>query len=178
MVTLLVVALALGLNNFGASIAIGVSGVDRRTGIKVATVFGLFDIVMPATGMLIGRGLASELGHAARWAGAGILAMAAVYGLIEALRGDDDTPQVWHGWRLLVSGAALSLDDLAVGLALGAVSVPIAVAVLTFGVTSAIMSIIGLELGAKLGTAAGDHGEVVAGIVLICVSAAMAAGWL
>jgi manganese efflux pump family protein len=64
-----------------------------------------------------------------------------------------------------------------VGLALGAVSVPIVVAVTAFGITSAVMSIIGLELGAKLGTVAGDRGEVVAGIVLICVAAAMAAGW-
>jgi putative Mn2+ efflux pump MntP len=38
MVALLVVAVVLGLNNFGAAIAIGVSGVDRRTSIKVATV--------------------------------------------------------------------------------------------------------------------------------------------
>jgi putative Mn2+ efflux pump MntP len=178
MVALLAVAIALGLNNFGASIAIGVSGVSRRTGIKVATVFGLFDVVMPATGMLIGHRLAGDLGHAARWAGAGVLAVAAVYGLVEALRGDDDTPQAWGGWRLLISGAALSLDDLAVGLALGAVSVPIVVAVTAFGITSAVMSIIGLELGAKLGMVAGDRGEVVAGIVLICVAGAMAAGWL
>jgi manganese efflux pump family protein len=178
MVALLVVAVALGLNNFGASIAIGVSGVDRRTELKVATVFGLFDVVMPGTGMLIGDRLAGELGHAARWAGAGILAAAAVWGLVEALRGDDDTPQVWHGWRLLVSGAALSLDDLAVGLALGTVRFPIVVAVIAFGVMSAVMSVIGVELGAKLGKAAGDHGEVVAAIVLICVAVAMAAGWL
>jgi hypothetical protein len=40
------------------------------------------------------------------------------------------------------------------------------------------MSIIGLELGAKLGTAAGEHGEVAAGIILIGVAGAMAAGWL
>ncbi len=45
MVALLVVAVALGLNNFGAAIAIGVGGVDRRTEIKVATVFGLCDVV-------------------------------------------------------------------------------------------------------------------------------------
>ena len=64
---LLVVAVALGLNNFGAAIAIGVSGVDRRTEIKVATVFGLCDVVMPAIGMLIGTGLAGPLGAAARW---------------------------------------------------------------------------------------------------------------
>jgi manganese efflux pump family protein len=178
MVALLVVAVALGLNNFGAAIAIGVSGVDRRTEIKVATVFGLCDVVMPATGMLIGTGLAGPLGSAARWAGAGILFVTAVWGLVEALRGGDDAPQVWHGWRLLVSGAALSLDDLAVGLALGTVRYPIVLAVSLFGLMSFVMSIIGLKLGGKLGTAAGEHGEVVGAIVLIGISGAMAMGWL
>jgi manganese efflux pump family protein len=178
MVALLVVAVALGLNNFGAAIAIGVSGVDRRTEIKVATVFGLCDVVMPAIGMLIGTGLAGPLGSAARWAGAGILFVTAVWGLIEALRGGDDTPKAWHGWRLLVSGAALSLDDLAVGLALGTVRYPIVLAVALFGFMSFVMSIIGLKLGGKLGTAAGEHGEVVGAIVLIGISGAMAMGWL
>ena len=178
MVALLVVAVALGLNNFGAAIAIGVSGVDRRTELKVATVFGLCDVVMPATGMLIGTRLAGPLGSAARWAGAGILFVTAVWGLIEALRGGDDAPHVWHGWRLLVSGAALSLDDLAVGLALGTVRYPIVLAVALFGLMSFVMSIIGLRLGGKLGTAAGEHGEVVGAIVLIGISGAMAMGWL
>jgi putative Mn2+ efflux pump MntP len=178
MLALLIVAVALGLNNFGAAIAIGVSGVDRRTEIKVATVFGLCDVVMPATGMLIGTGLAGPLGSAARWAGAGILLATAVWGLTEALRGDDDAPKIWHGWRLLVSGAALSLDDLAVGLALGTVRFNIVLAVSLFGAMSFIMSIIGLRLGGKLGTATGEHGEVVGAIVLIGISGAMALGWL
>jgi manganese efflux pump family protein len=180
MVALLVVAVALGLNNFGAAIAIGVSGVDRRTELKVATVFGLCDVVMPATGMLIGTGLAGPLGSAARWAGAGILFATAVWGLIEALRGgdDDETPQAWHGWRLLVSGAALSLDDLAVGLALGTVRYSIVLAVALFGLMSFVMSIIGLKLGGKLGTAAGEHGEIVGAVILIGISGAMALGWL
>ena len=97
MVALLVVALALGLNNFGAAIAIGVSGVDRPTGLKVAAVFGLWDVVMPAAGLLIGHGLAGELGRAARFTGAGVLAATAVWGLVEAARGDDDAPQAWQG---------------------------------------------------------------------------------
>jgi len=178
MVGLLVVAIALGLNNFGAAIAIGVSGVNRRTELKVATVFGLCDVVMPAIGMLIGTGLAGPLGSAARWAGAGILCATAIWGLIEALRGDDDTPKIWHGWRLLVSGAALSLDDLAVGLALGTVRYPIVLAVTLFGLLSFIMSIIGLQLGGKLGKATGEHGEVVGAIMLLGLSGVMAAGWL
>src|ERR1700753_2081327 len=178
MVGLFVVAVALGLNNFGAAIAIGVSDVDRRPEIKVATVFGLCDVVMPAIGMLIGTGLSGPLGSAARWAGAGILFATAVWGLFEALRGDDDAPQVWHGWRLLVSGAALSLDDLAVGLALGTVRYPIVLAVALFGLMSFVMSIIGLKLGGKLGRATGDHGEVVGAIMLLGLSGVMAAGWL
>src|ERR1700760_4209924 len=178
MVALLVVAVALGLNNFGAAIAIGVSGVDRRTEIKVATGFGLCDGVMPAIGMLIGTGLSGPLGSAARWAGAGILFATAVWGLFEALRGDDDAPQVWHGWRLLVSGAALSLDDLAVGLALGTVRYPIVLAVALFGLMSFVMSIIGLQLGGKLGKATGEHGEVVGAVMLLGLSGVMAAGWL
>jgi putative Mn2+ efflux pump MntP len=177
-IALLVVAIALGLNNFGAAIAIGVSGVDRRTEIKVATVFGLCDVVMPAAGMLIGTGLAGPLGSAARWAGAGILFLTAVWGLIEALRGGEDVPQLWEGWRLLVSGAALSLDDLAVGLALGTVRYPIVLAVTLFGVMSFVMSIVGLKLGGRLGAATGEHGEVVGAIVLIGIAAAMAMGWL
>jgi manganese efflux pump family protein len=178
MVALLIVALALGLNNFGAAIAIGVGGVDRRTELKVATVFGLCDVVMPAAGMLIGTRLAGPLGSAARWAGAGILFVTAVWGLVEVLRGDDDAPRIWHGWRLLVSGAALSLDDLAVGLALGTVRFPILLAVTAFGLMSFIMSIIGLQLGAKLGTVTGERGELVAAIMLIGLSGVMAAGWL
>jgi putative Mn2+ efflux pump MntP len=71
--------------------------------------------MMPAAGLLIGHGLAGEPGSAARWTGAGVLAATAVWGLIEAVRGDDDAPKAWHGWRLLVSGAALSLDDFAAG---------------------------------------------------------------
>jgi len=178
MVALLAVAVALGLNNFGAAVAIGVGGVDRRTEIKVATVFGLCDVVMPAIGMLIGTGLAGPLGSAARWAGAGILFVTALWGLVEVLRGDDDTPRIWHGWRLLVSGAALSLDDLAVGLALGTVRFPILLAVTAFGLMSFVMSIIGLQLGAKLGVVTGERGELVAGVMLIGLSGVMAAGWL
>src|SRR5580698_6173352 len=83
-------------------------------------------------------------------------------------------PRAWHGWRLLVSGAALSLDDFAVGLALGALAVPIIAAVITFGVFSAVLTLVGLELGAKLGLVTGERGEVVSGALLLCLAGAMA----
>jgi manganese efflux pump family protein len=176
-VTLLVVAAALGINNFAGSIGIGVSGAGWAVRVRVAAVFGLFETAMPVAGLLLGRDAASGLGSATRWTGAGLLAAVGVYQLLSR-RDPAADPDRWGGWRLLVTGAALSLDNLAVGFALGTVNVPVVLAVIVFGVVSIAMSLAGLELGARLGTIVGDKGRIIAGIALIAVGAAMAAGWL
>ena len=67
-------------------------------------------------------------GHAAHWIGAG---------------------------RLLVTGLALSTDNLAVGFALGAYRVSITVAAIVIGAVSVALSLLGLEIGARIGTRAG-----------------------
>jgi putative Mn2+ efflux pump MntP len=65
MLALLLVAGSLGLNNLAASIAIGLSGVDRATRTRTAVAFGLFEAGMPVIGLLIGRQLSHALGSAA-----------------------------------------------------------------------------------------------------------------
>lgn len=80
--------------------------------------------------------------------------------------------------RLIVTGAALSIDNLAVGFALSAYHVSLAVAVLVIGAVSVALSLAGLELGGRLGTRTGDRSELLGGLVLIAVGAALAAGVL
>jgi manganese efflux pump family protein len=175
MTALLVVAVALGLNNLAASVGIGMRGADRGTRLRVAAVFGAFETLMPLVGLLLGRGIAGQLGQAAHWFAAGLLIAAGGYILVEAVRRKEaPDPSRLRGWRLVAGGAALSLDNLAVGFALGSVHVPVAVAVIVVGVTSVVMSMIGLELGARIGTALGQYGEVFSGVVLICVGVVMA----
>jgi manganese efflux pump family protein len=65
MLALLLVAASLGLSNFAAAIAIGVSGIDARTR-RAGIVFGLFEAGMPLPGLLLGHGLAGTLGPACR----------------------------------------------------------------------------------------------------------------
>jgi putative Mn2+ efflux pump MntP len=81
-------------------------------------------------------------------------------------------------WRLLLSGLALSVDNLVVGFALGADGAPVLVGALVIGLVSVALSLIGLELGARIGRRAGDRGEQLAGLMLILVGAAIAAGAL
>lgn len=181
MLALLLSALALGLSNFAAAIGIGVSGVDARTRWRVGIVFGLFEAGMPIIGLAVGRGLATALGSAAHWIGGTLLIATGAYGLWQTRRGEDgeDDAAAAAGQsigRLLVTGLALSVDNLAVGFSLGAYRVSLPLAAVVIGAVSVTLSLIGLELGTRIGTAVGRRGELLGGIVLIGVGALIAAG--
>jgi putative Mn2+ efflux pump MntP len=176
---LILVALSLGLSNFAAAIGIGVSGASTRTRLQVGVIFGLFETGMPIAGLALGRSLASALGGAAHWISAALLIATGVWSAIQALRGDPGHAPAADNqrtWRLLVTGLAISVDNLAVGFALGAFHVSLAVAAITIGVISTGLSLVGLELGARIGARAGQRGEFVGAVVLIVVGVAIAAG--
>jgi putative Mn2+ efflux pump MntP len=183
-IAVVLVALSLGLSNFAASIGIGISGVDARTRWRVGLVFGLFEAGMPIVGLLLGRGLAGDLGGATRWIGAGLLIATGLWAVVQSLRGrgregDDQEAVAGQGTgRLLVTGAALSIDNLAVGFALGSYHVSLVAAAAIIGAVSVGLSLIGLELGSRLGARTGENGEIVGGAVLIGVGIALAAGVL
>jgi putative Mn2+ efflux pump MntP len=201
---LLLLAVALGLSNFAAAIGIGVSGVRGRDRVRIAVVFGVFEAGMPVLGVALGQGLASSLGHVARWLGGAALILIGVTGLVLARRGArpaggaarDGAPAgegaparegapageaapgrpPWRLGRVVASGLALSADNLAAGFALGAYHTGLAVAATVFGVVSVVMSLAGLELGAALGAGASDRCELVASAMLVAVGSAVAAG--
>jgi manganese efflux pump family protein len=180
MLALLLVAASVGMSNFAAAIAIGVSGVDARTRLRVGLVFGVFESGMPVVGLAVGDQIAGSLGHAARWVGAGVLIAAGGYSLVSSLRGGSaghgiETSTLGH-WRLVLTGLALSLDNLVVGFALGTYHVSIVQGALVIGIVSVSLSLIGLELGARIGKWAGERGEQLAGLMLISVGVAIAAG--
>jgi putative Mn2+ efflux pump MntP len=180
---LLLVAVSLGLSNFAASVGIGVAGIDKQTRLRVGVIFGLFETVMPIVGLLLSRSLAATLGHAAHWIGAGLLIATGLYALAQAVRsrdsqqaGDQPAQASLPTGRILITGLALSIDNLAVGFALGTYHVSFAVAAIVIGAVSGTLSVLGLELGNRIGSRAGDWGELVSGIVLIGAGIAIAAG--
>jgi manganese efflux pump family protein len=193
---LLLVACSLGLSNFAASVALGAGGVNARTVARVAVVFGVFEAGMPVAGLLLGRRLAHLLGAAAHWTGGALLIAAGAYALAQAVaarRGRRRAPAgrgtrdgagaspvalCCAGWRLVLAGLALSLDNLTVGFALGTYHVNLAVAAAVIGTVSVALSVTGLAVGSRLGRAAGRRGELLAGIILIGTGAAILAGAL
>jgi putative Mn2+ efflux pump MntP len=185
MLALLLVACSLGLSNFAASVGIGVSGVDARTRLRVGVIFGLFETGMPILGLLLGRALSSSLGHAAHWIGAALLIATGLYAVLQALRDLSNRgsqapakPAGPRTGRLLVTGVALSIDNLVIGFALGTFHVSAIVASVIIGAVSVTLSLAGLELGSRIGTKTGDSGELLGGLILIAVGITIAAGAL
>jgi putative Mn2+ efflux pump MntP len=136
---------------------------------------------MPIVGLLLGHGLATALGRPAHWIGAGLLIATGLYALVQAAatRGaraaDDQAARLGPG-RMLITGLALSIDNLAVGFALGTYHLNVMVAALVIGAVSVAMSLLGLELGSRIGSRAAGRGELIGGVVLIAVGIALAAG--
>ena len=149
MPTLLLVALALGLSNFAAAIGIGLPGIDRRIRLRVGLTFGLLETGMPILGLLLGRDLVHVLGGATRWIGAVLLVATGIYILIEALRNQAEKDLAAADpslSRLGVTGTALSVDNLAIGFALGTHHVTLLLAAALIGAISVGLSLMDLEL--------------------------------
>jgi manganese efflux pump family protein len=181
MLALLLVAGSLGLNNLAASIAIGLSGVDRATRTRTALAFGLFEAGMPLLGLVIGRQLSHALGGAADTVGGLLLIAVGARVTIAAVRSPHGSPATRAGagtGKLLVLAAALSIDNLVVGFALGAYRTPLVLSVAIIAIVSVGLSLLGLELGARLGARVERRSELLSGIVLIAVGLAILTGLL
>ena len=71
--------------------------------------------------------------------------------------------------KLILLGAGLSIDNLVIGFALGARDTPLILSVVVIGVVSVGLSLLGLELGSRLGAEVGHRSELAGARVLIAV---------
>jgi manganese efflux pump family protein len=187
MVALVLVAISLGVSNLAAAIGIGASGLSAAARLRVLLTFGLFEGGMPIVGLLIGHGLAAWTGRQAKWVGAALLVVVGSYAIftwVQARRRSQvSSPRTGassgSAWlKVTVSGFALSLDNLVAGFALGGYQVSLVVGALVFAVVSVVMSLAGLELGARIGNWTAESGELIGGVVLVGVGVAIGLGVL
>jgi manganese efflux pump family protein len=171
---------AVGANNFAVALALGALGQTTRR-VRITAVFGAFEFLIPLIGLLIGRGAAVILAGAGRWIGAALLAGLALWTLRSAAGGGDPERlarrvTTYRGLAALAAG--LSIDNLLVGFALGLGSTaPLVLA----GVIAAFavgFTLIGLQLGSAGRRHLERPAQWAAGIILLVLALAVAAGRL
>jgi putative Mn2+ efflux pump MntP len=178
-----IIFLSLGLDTLAVSLGLGMAGLPRQRWVRVGLTFACFEGLMPIIGLLIGHQLGSLLGEVAAYIAGGILVIVGGLEIREAVfeKDADDrddlpatVPTEEKQHPLILTGLSVSLDELAVGFALGVLDVPVGLALGYIAVQAFVLTFIGLQLGRRLGHHLGEHAELAAGIVLALLGVALA----
>ena len=138
----------------------------------VAALFGAFHTVMPLMGWVMGSRVEPLVQVWQAWVAFGLLAAIGGKMLWEAVKGGSAAPATdLYGLKvLLVLGVATSIDALAVGVTLPMLDAPLALSLVTIGLTTAVLSAMGLSAGRRFGALLGRRLDVGGGLMLIGVA--------
>jgi manganese efflux pump family protein len=168
----LILGFVLSLDNFRVSIALGTVPFGLRRAVQVALVFGLWDAIMPLVGLLIGRKIGEAVGDVAELVGAAALGGYGLYLVISALR-NPEPEELDHPWALFGIPFTLSLDNLFAGASLGLLGLAPWLTAAVFGVMTAVMSLVGLQLGRAAARVVRIRSDLVGGVTLIIAAVAL-----
>ncbi|UVI29960.1 manganese efflux pump MntP [Paenibacillus spongiae] len=167
LLTLLIIAVALGMDAFSLGIGIGLRGIAVFDILKMSALIALFHILMPLMGMFTGQYVSTLLGGVATTVAGGLLLLLGAHMIYSSLRGDA-VQSINHRtiWGMLLFALSVSIDSFSVGISLGMFAADVAITVLLFGFFGGVMSILGLLLGRRVGTSLGEYGEACGGVIL------------
>ena len=170
LIELFLVALSLSMDAFAVSLCKGLS-VGRPTPGQCLTCgawFGGFQALMPLIGFLLGvrfQGVISSVDH---WVAFVLLGLIGANMVREALGGDEEHVDSSFGPRaMLPLAVATSIDALAVGVTFAFLRVEIAPAVALIGVTTLVLSAIGVKVGSVFGDRFQSKAELAGGVILM-----------
>jgi putative Mn2+ efflux pump MntP len=139
---------------------------------QVALAFGLWDAIMPLIGLLVGRKIGDEVGDVAELVGAVALGAYGLYLVISALR-NPEPEELDHPWALFGIPFTLSLDNLFAGASLGLLGLAPWFSAAIFGAMTAVLSLVGLQLGRAAAHLVRIRSDLLAGVTLIIAAVAL-----
>lgn len=167
LLTLLIIAMALGFDAFSLGLGIGLKGIRLLDILKLGTVIGLFHILMPIGGILTGQLVSGLLGNVATTAAGILLVLLGGHMIYSSIRGEEAQSFDYRSLiGLLVLATTVSMDAFSVGVTLGMFSADLWLTIVLFGMFGGLMSMLGLMLGRKVSGSLGEYGEVLGGVIL------------
>ncbi len=169
--TILVIAVGLSMDAMAVSLGVGTTEHvnDRRSKLRLAMHFGIFQCLMTLLGWLAGSAVAQFISTFDHWVAFALLAYVGTTMIRAGSRPDMASYQTnpSKGNMLVMLSVATSLDAMAVGLSMAFLHMSILYPALVIGLVTFGLSIAALFLGNRLGEKFGKKMEVIGGIVLI-----------
>ncbi|MFV0467232.1 MAG: manganese efflux pump MntP family protein [Lachnospiraceae bacterium] len=168
------IGFGLSMDAFAVAICKGLSMKKIRITdtLIIAAVFGAFQAVMPWIGWMLGNQFSVYMKSIDHWIAFFLLLLIGGKMIFEAVRRDpNEACKVVriNVKELFVLGVATSIDALAVGLTFAFLEIPILQAMLVIGVTTFVISILGVYIGNHFGNRFEKRAEIAGGGILILI---------
>lgn len=165
-----IIGVSLSMDAFAVAVCKGLTlcKVKLSHAVTVGLYFGIFQALMPLIGYFLASTVASKIADYSFYIAFALLLLIGANMIREAIKGDDDTCTVSLSFKEMVPLAlATSIDALAVGVSFALVDVEIFSSVGLIGITTFVLSAIGVALGAFVGSKFRKVATIIGGSVLV-----------
>lgn len=170
LVTIIIMAFALGMDAFSISLGMGMYRLRFKQMLNIGLIVGVFHILMPLLGMIAGRFLSEKFDAVASYIGGGLLLILGVQMIWSSLRKESESLITPVGFGLLLFALSVSLDSFSVGLTLGIYGARTLLVLIFFGAGAMLLSWLGLIIGRRVQGLLGQYSEVLGGAILLFFS--------
>ena len=171
---LFAIAVGLSMDAFAVAVCkgLGMRHFNARVALVLAVLFGGFQALMPLLGWALGSQFLWLIEPIDHWIAFVLLAFIGGKMLFDALHGEEEESGTvdriaWGEFFMLA--VATSIDALAVGISFAALSVDIVPSVCVIGVTTFVLTLVGVGVGMKFGSRYERTAQIVGGVVLIAI---------
>ena len=175
--TLLLMGAGLSMDAFAVSICKGLSmrKVNKKQCLVIGLFFGGFQALMPFIGWVLGSQFEQYITSIDYWIAFILLGFIGGKMVVEAIREKDEAVEVGKMdppldlKEMFILAIATSIDALAVGITFAFLQVPIVEAISIIGITTFVISVIGVYVGNFFGNRYKKKAELAGGIILILI---------
>lgn len=175
--TLLLMGVGLSMDAFAVSICKGLSmrKVNKKQCLVIGLFFGGFQALMPFIGWVLGSQFEQYITSIDHWIAFILLGFIGGKMVVEAIREKDEVVEVGKMdppldfKEMFILAIATSIDALAVGITFAFLQVPIVEAISIIGITTFVISVIGVYVGNFFGNRYKKKAELAGGIILILI---------
>lgn len=157
------------MDAFAVSVCKGLSvqKVKPKHYLIVAAYFGGFQALMPLLGYLLGVRFEAMVANVDHWIAFVLLGLIGANMVRESRAGEEKLDDSFTVSTMLLLAVATSIDALAIGVTFAFLGVNIVEAITLIGITTGIISGMGLKIGNAFGSRYKSKAEMAGGIVLI-----------
>lgn len=171
-IEILLTSVGLAMDAFAVAVCKGLAmkKMSWKKGIIVGLYFGIFQAIMPVIGYFLGIKFESFIVNIDHWIALILLAGIGINMIKEALSKEPEENDDNVDFKtMFILAIATSIDALAVGITFACLKVNITVPVILIGITTFILSTIGVKVGNKFGDKYKSKAELLGGGILILI---------